>query len=328
MQPASQPKPQLLDRLRGVLRTRHYSIRTEKAYTEWVRRFILFHNMKHPETMGSLEVAQFLTHLAVKNNVAASTQNQALNALLFLYRQVLNRELGKVQGVVRARKPERLPAVLSPGEAHQVLNLMEGSHQLMARLLYGSGLRLLECCRLRVKDVDFEQNQIVVRDGKGEKDRVTMLPLQVKDRMREHLHRVQRLHEDDLEAGHTWIWLPYSLEKKYPNAGREWSWQWVFPSRSVSKDPRSDRVGRHHVHENSLQKAVRRAARLARLSKPVSCHTFRHSFATHLLEAGYDIRTVQELLGHKDVSTTMIYTHVMKQPGIGVRSPLDMGVGS
>jgi integron integrase len=321
---AAQAKPKLLDQLRDVLRTRHYSIRTERAYTDWVRRFIGYHRMRHPDVMGPSEVGQFLTHLAVKKNVAASTQNQALNALLFFYREVLSRELGKVQGVVRARKPQRLPAVLSAGEAQQVLSLMHGTHQLMAFLLYGSGLRLMECCRLRVKDVDFEQNQVIVRDGKGEKDRVTMLPLQTKERLREHLHRVQRLHENDLKAGHTWIWLPYALEKKYPNAGREWNWQWVFPSRSLSKDPRSGRVGRHHAHENSLQKAVRQASRLARLSKPVSCHTFRHSFATHLLEAGYDIRTVQQLLGHKDVSTTMIYTHVMKQPGIGVKSPLDM----
>src|SRR5262249_38392739 len=256
MQPA-QAKPKLLDQLRDVLRTRHYSIRTERAYTDWVRRFILYHRMRHPAGMGPSEVGQFLTHLAVRRNVASSTQNQALNALLFFYREVLNRELGQVGGVVRARKPQRLPSFLSSAETQQVLNLMQGTHQLMARLLYGSGLRLMECCRLRVKDVDFEQNQIVVRDGKGEKDRVTMLPLQTKERLREHLHRVQRLHENDLKTGHTWIWLPYALEKKYPNAGREWSWQWVFPSRSLSKDPRSDRLGRHHVHENSLQKAVR-----------------------------------------------------------------------
>jgi len=246
MQPA-QAKPKLLDQLRDVIRTRHYSIRTEKAYSDWVRRFIAFHRLRHPETMGSSEVAQFLTHLAVKKNVAASTQNQALNALLFLYREVLNRELGKVQGVVRARKPQRLPTVLSTGEAHQVLNLMHGTHQLMARLLYGSGLRLMECCRLRAQDIDFEQNQIVVRDGKGEKDRVTMLPLQTKERLREHLHRVERLHENDLKAGHTWVWLPLHPGKEISECRQRMGLSMGFPFPVRFQRP-AQRPGRSPSH--------------------------------------------------------------------------------
>jgi integron integrase len=316
-------KPKLLDQMREMLRTRHYSIRTEQAYVNWAKRFILFHRKRHPNTMHEPEIAQYLTYLATQRKVAASTQNQALNALLFLYHEVLKIDLGKIDDIVRAKKPQHLPQVLTPEEVQRVLSFMQDTHQLMARLLYGAGLRLLECCRLRVKDVDLEQNQILVRDGKGEKDRLTMLPLQLKQALRLHLERVRTLHEDDLRAGYGRVHLPYALEVKFPKASQEWGWQWVFPSRSLSRDPRSGVIRRHHVHENSLQKAVRRAALLARLSKPVSCHTFRHSFATHLLEMGYDIRTVQELLGHSDVSTTMIYTHVMKQPGIGVRSPLD-----
>ena len=316
-------KPKLLDQMREIFRTRHYSIRTEQAYVHWAKRFILFHRKRHPKTMGEPEIAQYLTYLATQRKVAASTQNQTLNELIFLYHEVLKINLGRIDDVVRAKKPQHLPQVLTPEEVQRVLSFIQDTHQLMARLLYGAGLRLLECCRLRVKDVDLEQNQILVRDGKGEKDRLTMLPLQLNEPLRLHLERVRTLHENDLRAGHGRVHLPYALEVKFPKANQEWGWQWVFPSRSLSHDLRSGVIRRHHVHENSLQKAVRRAALLARLSKPVSCHTFRHSFATHLLEMGYDIRTVQELLGHSDVSTTMIYTHVMKQPGIGVKSPLD-----
>ena len=316
-------KPKLLDQMREMFRTRHYSIRTEQAYVHWAKRFILFHRKRHPNTMREPEIAQYLTYLATQRKVAASTQNQALNALLFLYQEVLKIDLGRIDDVVRAKKPQHLPQVLTPEEVQRVLSFMQDTHQLMARLLYGAGLRLLECCRLRVKDVDLERNQILVRDGKGEKDRLTMLPLQLKQPLRQHLERVRTVHENDLRTGYGRVHLPYALEVKFPKASQEWGWQWVFPSRSLSRDPQSGVTRRHHVHENSLQKAVRRAVLLARLSKPVSCHTFRHSFATHLLEMGYDIRTVQELLGHSDVSTTMIYTHVMKQPGIGVKSPLD-----
>ena len=316
-------KPKLLDQMREMFRTRHYSIRTEQAYVHWAKRFILFHCKRYPNTMREPEIAQYLTYLATQRKVAASTQNQALNALLFLYHEVLKIDLGRIDDVVRAKKPQHLPQVLTPEEVQRVLSFMQDTHLLMARLLYGAGLRLLECCRLRVKDVDLERNQILVRDGKGEKDRLMMLPLQLKQPLRQHLERVRTLHENDLRTGYGRVHLPYALEVKYPKASQEWGWQWLFPSRSLSRDPQSGVTRRHHVHENSLQKAVRRAVLLARLSKPVSCHTFRHSFATHLLEMGYDIRTVQELLGHSDVSTTMIYTHVMKQPGIGVKSPLD-----
>jgi integron integrase len=316
-------KPKLLDQMRELSRTRHYSIRTEQAYVHWAKRFILFHRKRHPNTMREPEIAQYLTYLATQRKVAASTQNQALNALIFLYHEVLKIDLGRIDDVVRAKKPQHLPQVLTPEEVQRVLSFMQDTHQLMARLLYGAGLRLLECCRLRVKDVDLERKQILVRDGKGEKDRLTMLPLQLKQALRQHLERVRTLHENDLRTGYGRVHLPYALDVKFPKASQEWGWQWVFPSRSLSRDPQSGVTRRHHVHENSLQKAVRRAVLLARLSKPVSCHTFRHSFATHLLEMGYDIRTVQELLGDSDVSTTMIYTHVMKQPGIGVKSPLD-----
>ena len=316
-------KPKLLDQMREMFRTRHYSIRTEQAYVHWAKQFILFHHKRHPNTMREPEIAQYLTYLATQRKVAASTQNQALNALLFLYHEVLKIDLGRIDDVVRAKKPQHLPQVLNPEEVQRVLSFMQDTHQLMARLLYGAGLRLLERCRLRVKDVDLERNQILVRDGKGEKDRLTMLPLQLKQPLHQHLERVRTVHENDLRTGYGRVHLPYALEVKFPKASQEWGWQWVFPSRSLYLDPRSGVTRRHHVHENSLQKAVRRAVLLARLSKPVSCHTFRHSFAAHLLEMGYDIRTVQELLGHSDLSTTMIYTHVMKQPGIGVKSPLD-----
>ena len=312
----------LLDQVRDAIRLKHYSIRTEQAYVNWIKRYIYFHNVRHPAEMGAPEVQAFLTHLAVEGNVAASTQNQALSALLFLYNAVLHQDLGPIDAM-RANKPKRLPSVLTKEEVHRVLGHLSGTHLLMVKLLYGSGLRLMECLRLRVKDLDFAQCQILVRDGKGEKDRVTMLPESVVVPLQDHLRIVKRTHEEDLAKGYGAVYLPYALERKYPNAEREWIWQYVFPANRLSVDPRSGIVRRHHVHESSLQKAVRAAARATGIPKRISPHTFRHSFATHLLEAHYDIRTVQELLGHKDVKTTMIYTHVLNRGGLAVRSPLD-----
>jgi integron integrase len=319
------PEPhsrKLLDQMRDALQVHHYSIRTENAYVEWARRYILYHHRRHPKDMGRPEIESFLTHLAVARKVAASTQNQALSGLLFLYREVLHQEVQDLM-ITRARRPDHLPTVLTKSEAVRVLNALAGVPLLMAKLLYGSGLRALECARLRVKDVDFEQRQLVVRDGKGEKDRVTMMAENVVIPLQDHLARVQQLHARDLAAGQGAVYLPYALAVKYPNANREWGWQWVFPAKRLSQDPRTHIVRRHHVSESSLQKAVRAAAQLAGLTKAVTCHTFRHSFATHLLESGYDIRTVQELLGHADVKTTMIYTHVLNRGPLGVRSPLD-----
>jgi len=313
----------LLDQVRDVIRLKHYSIRTEESYVDWIRRYILFHKKRHPKDMGRAEVEAFLTHLAVEGNVAASTQNQAFSALLFLYREVLHQELDAPLDSVRAKKPSRLPVVLTPGEARQVIQGMTGVYQLMAKLLYGSGLRLMECVRLRVKDVDFERREITVRDAKGQHDRVTMLPASLVAPLQEHLKRVKLLHQQDLKAGYGQVYLPYALDRKSPNAAKEWGWQYVFPSERLSTDPRTGLTRRHHVDESNLQRAVKDAVRLARIAKPASCHTFRHSFATHLLESGYDIRTVQELLGHKDVKTTMIYTHVLNRGGLAVRSPLD-----
>ena len=315
--------PRLLDLVRGVLRRKHYSIRTEQSYVDWIRRFILFHGKRHSAQMDKPEVSAFLTHLAVERDVAVSTQNQALSAILFLYRDVLELDLGWIECFERPKRPARLPVVLTPMEARAVLAQLEGAKWLMASLLYGSGLRLMECLRLRVKDVDFGYRQILVRDGKGAKDRVTMLPAVVVEPLKAHLARVLSLHQRDLEAGYGEVYLPHALERKYPRAAREWNWQYVFPSRKLSVDPRSGAMRRHHLDEDVLQRAVKEAARMADVRKPVSCHAFRHSFATHLLENGYDIRTVQELLGHSDVSTTMIYTHVMNKGGRGVRSPLD-----
>ncbi len=318
-----EPKPKkLLDQLRDAIRLKHYSIRTENSYVDWIRRYILFHNTRHPSEMGAPEVQAFLTHLAVKENVAASTQNQALSALLFLYREVLKKDLGPIDAL-RAQKPKRLPTVLTKDEVRRVIGRLSGTHQLMAKLLYGSGLRLMECLRLRVKDLDFAQRAIIVRDGKGMEDRVTILPESLIAPLQEHLQRVKRLHDEDLAKGYGAVYLPYALERKYPNASREWIWQYVFPSKRLSVDPRSGETRRHHADESGLQKALRQAAKAASIPKRVSPHTFRHSFATHLLEAGYDIRTVQELLGHKDVRTTMIYTHVLQRGGLAVRSPLD-----
>jgi len=313
----------LLDQVREAIRLKHYSLSTEETYVAWIRRYILFHNKRHPNEMGSKEIETFLTHLAIKENVAASTQNQALSALLFLYRYVLQKDLDGPIDALRAQKPKRLPTVLTKEEVRKVISHLPGTPRLMASLLYGSGLRLMECLRLRVKDLDFAQRQIIVRDGKGQQDRVTMLPESLIAPLQEHLQRVKRLHEEDLDKGYGAVYLPDALERKYPNASRGWAWQYVFPSDRLSEDPRTGIVRRHHLDESNLQKAVKEAARLAGIAKLVGPHTFRHSFATHLLQNGYDIRTVQELLGHKDVKTTMIYTHVLQRGGLAVRSPLD-----
>ena len=316
-------KPKLLDQLREALRSRHYSHRTEQTYCSWVKRFIYFHNVRHPQEMAEPEINAFLTYLAVKEKVAASTQNQALSAILFLYRHVLCREVGDLGEVIRARKPARLPVVLTRDEVKAVLANLSGDKWLMVSLMYGAGLRLMECLRLRVQDIDFSRNEILVRDGKGAKDRITMLPASVKTPMQEHLKRVKALHEKDLADGWGRVLMPDALDRKYPNASKEWRWQWVFPQESRWKNSKCSEEGRHHVHESIIQKAVTGAVRKAGLTKRATCHTFRHSFATHLLESGYDIRTVQELLGHKDVKTTMVYTHVLNRPGLAVKSPAD-----
>jgi integron integrase len=319
----SSPKPKLLDHVRQAIRTRHYSYMTEKAYVGWIKRFIFFNNKRHPMEMGETEIAQFLSSLASDSHVSASTQNQALNAILFLYNQVLGKDIGYISGVVRAKRPARLPVVLSRQEVKLVLSFLSGTEWIMVTLLYGAGLRLMECMRLRVKDIDFSVNEITVRSGKGDKDRRTMLPALVKEPLQKHLQRVRRIYEEDLKSGFNGVSLPYALERKYPNAAKEWGWQWLFPASKLYVDRLSGARKKHHLHESVLQKAVKDAVRKAGLSKPAMCHSFRHSFATHLLEDGYDIRTVQELLGHKDVSTTMIYTHVLNRGGRGVNSPAD-----
>lgn len=313
----------LLDQVRDAVRLKHYAYSTEKAYVYWVKRYILFHNKRHPREMGIREVEAFLTHLARDENVSASTQNQALGALLFLYRSVLQVELGGPIEAMRAKRARRLPTVLSKEEVLRILSLMRGTHRVMAQLLYGSGLRLMECHRLRVKDIDFDRHQIVVREGKGDKDRVTMLPEVLAGPLKTQLAYVKKLHAQDVAKGYGSVELPFALARKYPNADKELAWQFVFPSRTLSKDPRTGIVRRHHLHPSGLQRAVKQAARQAGIAKSVSAHTFRHSFATHLLENGYDIRTVQELLGHKDVKTTMVYTHVLNKGPKSVRSPLD-----
>ena len=315
--------PRLLDAVRAEIRLRHYSYRTEKAYVDWIRRFILFHRRRHPRQMGGDEVRDFLSHLANDRHVSPATQAQALAALLFLYKRVLNVDLPWIDNVVRAHRPKRLPTVLTRDEVRQVLAQMSGVHRLIAGLLYGSGLRLLETLRLRVKDVDFYHRRILVRDGKGMKDRVTILPASAADELQIHLRNVRLLHENAIQRGFGGVELPHALARKYPRAYLQWGWQYVFPAARASVDPRSGVRRRHHVHEESVQRQVRGAARAAGIEKPVSPHTFRHSFATHLLETGYDIRTVQELLGHKDVSTTQLYTHVMAPGSNPVRSPLD-----
>lgn len=314
----------LLDLYRESLRVRHYSYRTEVTYISWVRQFILFHKKRHPREMGVDEINAFITYLANEKNVAASTQNQAISSILFLYRHVLGIELDE-KGLVpiRPTKPRRVPTVLSKAEAKIVIRQMTGVYRLMAQLMYGSGLRLMEVLRLRVKDLDFENRQIVVRDGKGENDRLTMLPESLIEPLRLQLKQVEAQHQIDLREGFGTVYLPYALERKYPSANREFAWQYVFPAADLSVDPVSGVKQRHHINESSLQKAVRAAAKISRINKHVTPHTFRHSFATHLLQNGYDIRTVQELLGHKDVKTTMIYTHVLQRGGLAVKSPLD-----
>ncbi|MFH7244989.1 MAG: integron integrase [Spirulina sp.] len=321
---ASTPPPKrLLDQVRDAIRLKHYSYRTEQTYVQWIRRYILFHNKRHPNQMGVPEIEAFLTHLAVQEHVAASTQNQALSALLFLYREVLFLPLDARIDAVRAKPSRKLPTVLTKDEVRSVIVHMTGVHRLIVQTLYGSGLRLREAMQLRVKDLDFPQHQIVVRDAKGHDSRVTMLPVSLVEPLQEHLQGVQRLHRQDLEQGYGATVLPFALARKYPNANRQWHWQFVFPASTRCQDPRSGAVVRYHLHESGLQKAVKQAVRCAGIQKRVGCHTFRHSFATHLLQNGYDIRTVQELLGHKDVKTTMIYTHVLNRGGRGVRSPLD-----
>jgi integron integrase len=312
-----------IEQLRSAIRARHFSPRTESAYAAWVRRFLHFHGERDPRGMGATEVTAFLTWLATRRHVAASTQNQALSALLFLYRNVLKVDLPWLSDVVRAKKPRRLPVVLAREEVASVLGAMDGVPRLMCSLMYGAGLRVLECCRLRTKDLELASNQLVVRGGKGNKDRMTLLPAAVKPDLERHLLRVRRLHRSDLERGAGWVELPCALTRKYPNAGREWAWQWIFPATRSYTEPETRQRRRHHLHESVLQRTFRAALRGARIDKPASCHTLRHSFATHLLEDGYDIRTVQELLGHKDVSTTMIYTHVVNRGYGAVRSPMD-----
>ena len=315
--------PTLLAQLRAAIRTRHYSARTEQAYVWWVRRFVRFCGLRHPRQLGEADVTRFLSSLAVERKVSASTQNQALSALMFLYEEVLRLPVGWLAALVRAKRPARMPVVLTRDEVRAILDRLPGISWLVAALLYGTGVRLLEGLQLRVKDIDFATNEIMVRGGKGDRDRVTMLPERLKGPLLHHLAEVRRLHERDIAEGAGWVELPGALGREYPGAGREWGWQWVFPATRVYVDRASAERRRHHLHESVVQRAFREARRAAGVVKPASCHTLRHSFATHLLEGGYDIRTVQELLGHRDVRTTMIYTHVLKRGGLGVRSPAD-----
>ena len=320
---SSSAQPRLLDQVRQAIRTRHYSDKTEKAYVHWIKRYIFFHNKRHPLEMAEPEIAQFLSSLATAGRVSASTQNQAFNALLFLYHEVLSKKIGLIDGVVRAKRPQRLPVVLTKDEVKRVLQQMNGAPHLMGLLLYGAGLRLMECCRLRIKDIDFSRNEVVVRSGKGNKDRYTLLPSAVHDSLMQHLRGVKAQHDEDLKNGLGRVSLPNALDRKYPNAGKEWGWQWVFPATSHYTVPSTGEKRRHHLHESVLQRAFKEARLKAGVFKPAGCHSLRHSFATHLLENGYDIRTVQELLGHNDVTTTMVYTHVLNRGGKGVRSPAD-----
>jgi len=316
-------RPRLLDVVRARIRAKHYSPRTEEAYVGWIRRFVRFHRGRHPRELGEAEVTAFLSSLAIEGRVAASTQNQALSALIFLYTEVLGAQLDWLAGLVRARRPVRLPVVLTSDEVRRLLAELSGTEWLMASLMYGAGLRLLECAELRVKDVELAKRELRVRDGKGRKDRVTVVPARLVEPLTAQITRARRLHEADLAAGGGRVWLPDALDRKYPNASREFGWQWLFPATRIYADPATGERRRHHLHESVLQRAVKAAAARAGLTKRASCHTLRHSFATHLLEAGYDIRTIQELLGHRDVSTTMIYTHVLNRSGLGVRSPFD-----
>jgi integron integrase len=314
----------LIQRYREELQARHYARRTVATYEQWLRRFLRFHQMRHPRQMGEAEINAFLSHLATEERVSASTQNQALAALLFLYRTVLGGDVGNLEGVIRARKRQRLPVVLTVGEVRAVLHHLDGAEALVAQLLYGAGLRLMEALRLRIKDVDLEQRCITVRCGKGDKDRRTVLPSSLVDPLKRHMNEVQHQHQNDLSAGWGAVELPHALERKYRNAAREWGWQWLFPQGRRWRDPRQNIEGRHHLDPSLVQRAVRAAVQAAGISKPATCHTFRHSFATHLLEQGADIRTIQELLGHSDVKTTMIYTHVLNRGPTGVRSPADL----
>jgi len=316
--------PKLLDQVREVARLRHLSLRTEQAYVDWIKRFILFHKKQHPQDLGAAEIRAFLSDLAINRNVAASTQNVAFAALLFLYRDVLKQDLPRIEHVERAQRKTRLPVVLTRDEVRSLLAHTDGVNRLVAGLLYGAGLRLMEAVRLRVKDVDFDMNQIIVREGKGDKDRVVMLPQTLVPALREQLERVRVLHEQDLSAGYGEVYLPHALGVKYPAAARELAWAYLFPAMKLSVDPRSGKMRRHHISETVVQRVVKRAVQQAGIHKNASCHSLRHSFATHLLEDGYDVRTLQELLGHKDLRTTMVYTHVLNRGGRGVRSPLDM----
>ena len=319
----SATQPRLLDQVRDVLRFHHYSIRTEESYLLWIRRFIYFHNKRHPRDMGAKEVESYLTHLAVVRNVSPSTQNQALSALLFLYQKVLKIDLPWMNDIHRAKKAKRLPVVFTRDEVKYLLAQFEGTKWLIFSLLYGTGMRIMECLRLRVKDIDFSGHEIIIRDGKGGKDRLTLLPELLTEPLRDHLVKVRYLHEHDIANGYGTVYLPYALERKYPSANKEWGWQYVFPSVKLSNDPRSGHRQRHHLDEQAIQKSMKQAIRNSGIIKPGSTHTLRHSFATHLLEDGYDIRTVQELLGHKDVKTTQIYTHVLRKGPRAVRSPLE-----
>lgn len=329
-QPKPAPLPQrpekpkkFLDQIRDHMRSKHYSYRTEKTYIFWIKRYILFHNKQHPAQLGTAGIKRFLSYLAVEKHVSASTQNQAFNALIFLYKDILHIDPGMLKDIPRAKGPKRVPAVLSQSETHRLLNTMQGTHRLICSLLYGTGMRVTESLCLRVKDIDFERNVITIKEGKGGKDRFTMLPQTIKSHLYEHLKRVKILHDTDLARGNGRVHLPDALRFKYPNLDRSWGWQYVFPSKGLAEDPRSGLICRHHLHESAIQRALREAAKMAGITKHVGPHTLRHSFATHLLESGHDIRTVQELLGHKHVSTTMIYTHVLNRPGVSVKSPLD-----
>jgi integron integrase len=316
-------QPRLLDQVRHAVRVRHYSFATEKAYVQWIRRFIFANDKRHPRDLGAAEVEKFLTDLAVHGNVSPSTQNQALSAILFLYKRVLGVDLAWLQNVVRAKRDRKIPVVFTQKEARRVIAYLADKYWLMGSLMYGAGLRVMETLRLRVKDIDLNYREIIVHDGKGKKDRRTLLPDCVTERLQEHLVRVRGLHQGDIDAGYAGVSLPYALARKYPRAGNDWGWQYLFPSGNLSKSPYTGKLERHHADEKGIQRAVHLAVKTAGINKPASCHTFRHSFATHLLESGYDIRTVQELLGHSDVKTTMIYTHVLNKGGRAVKSPMD-----
>lgn len=316
-------QPRLLDQVRACLRVKHYSKRTEEAYINWIKRFIIFHNKKHPNEMGEKEIKEYLTSLAVEGKVAASTQNQALCAIIFLYKEVLKKKIGNLEDIIWAKKPKKLPVVYTRDEVKTVLKNLTGTEWIICNILYGAGLRLIECLRLRTQDIDFTYNQIIIRSGKGDKDRVTILPDIIKEVLKARLNDVKKQHLKDLEKGNGSVYLPYALEKKYPNASKEWGWQYVFPSGDLSMDPRSGITRRHHLNESAIQKAIKLANRKAGIIKNAGCHSLRHSFATHLLEAGTDIRTIQELLGHSSLNTTMIYTHVINKGAFGVKSPAD-----